>query len=187
MSKSNCGMSLGSSMPPRADRARSLERQPPLVAQVDLEQPAVVLSAARDDRLDRAGEVAEPAVLAVLGSGVLVAEQRRRADAAAQQRQLGVDRRVRPGDGTGSSTATVLIRRRYCPGLSMSNSHSGHVDLAGTRGPQLQQRQRVEPGERDVLGQLVLAPVLLEVGELQPARSRHSCSPASRPLRPASQ
>ncbi len=69
----------------------------------------------------------------------------------------------------GIVTATVLSRRMYWPGLSRSNSHSGTVDLARCPWPcSLQQRQRVEPRERDVLGQLVLAAVVLEVGELEP-------------------
>ena len=52
--------------PPGADRARALERQVALVAQVGLEQAAVVLAAAGDDRLDRAEAVGEAGVVVAL-------------------------------------------------------------------------------------------------------------------------
>ena len=63
---------------PRALGSCTLEGQAPRVAQIDLEETAVVLGAGGDDRLDGAGEVAEPAVLTGL-AGVAVTLTARRA------------------------------------------------------------------------------------------------------------
>jgi hypothetical protein len=104
---------------PGADGAGPLEGEDPLVAQIDLEHAAVVLRAAGDDGLNRAGVVTEPAVIAGVLPRVLVTGQRRDADAAAQERQPSVDAGVGPVTH-GMDIATDLIRRMYWPGLSMS-------------------------------------------------------------------
>src|SRR6185295_11761662 len=62
----------------------------------------------------------------------------------------------------GMESATVLGRRTYCPGAVHVKQPFGHRDLAGAGRLEREQRERIEPGERDV-ARLVLAAVVLEV------------------------
>lgn len=99
-------------------------------------------------------------------AGVRLGRERRGPDGAAQQRQPAVDAGVRAGDAghrerDGLDAAEVLARAVEV------EQPLGDRHLAGTGRLQLEQGDRVEPGQRDVLGELVLAPVLLQVGQLE--------------------
>jgi hypothetical protein len=66
------------------------------------------------------------------------------------------------GPATLGMLRLTVFRRRICwPGKSASKIASGQLDVTAPFATQLDQRNRVDHGERDVLGDLVLPGVLV--------------------------
>ena len=151
---------------PGRDRARALERQVPLVAEVGLEQAGVLLATAGDDRLD-GGRVATEA--GVAGAAVRIAARRVRARAhhARLQRQRAPHRDVRSGHA-GQTDGDGLEPPQVVAGAVEVVPVLGDLHEAFAVGTQLLERDRVQDTQRDVGSELVLAPVLVEPRRLHP-------------------
>ena len=159
---------VGQLEPPRADGTGALERQVAVVPQVDLEQAAVVLRAARDHST---------------GS-----RQRSHGTARPRRRRSRAYWSPASGRRRARCCAAVTARRgRRCTARSRRDRARHRLEAPQVTGPGCRGRtatpapsisqapvafsfssaQRVEAGQRDVPGHLVLALVLLQVRHLQ--------------------
>lgn len=159
---------------PRAFRARALERQESLVTQVGLEHPAVIVRAARDDGLHRAGVIHEavvfrtlPRVFAILGNGRL-------AQAALQQRERAIDARVRAGNRRDGKS-DVLDAAHIMAWATQVVEPFGDRDLARAGILEREQGQGVELAKRDMARQLQLAFVVFVIRHLHSLDIQMQC------------
>ncbi len=138
------GYGAGQCQAPVADRAAALERQVALVAEVGDEQAAVSAAAVDHDRLDRPGLDLETRVL---GREILRISPVAPSGRPGSGSSTSVSRIGTPVYGPvthGTVTPTDLIRRRYWPGQSRSNSASGTENSHAPAVCSCEQRHRVD-------------------------------------------
>src|SRR5262249_15468520 len=151
--------------PPLTDGTSPLERKLAFVAEVHLKCAAIVLACARHDRLCAAEDVCKSRVVCAAARIAIRAGDRGGSNRALQEREPGLDTRVRADDaryaqGDRAQPPEVVTRTAEVKDLF------GDGECAGASRPELEQALRAYLQEAHVLGELVLSPVELDVRHL---------------------